>query len=245
MLPAEFLGSPSEATFPCNLSIRAVAASVPALARQENRPWLEVALGDVCESTEFAVLAPQRADFPGSAVGECPRRFCNTLTFVVRHQEVLRAGLRLRLCVGGNRVRPSELGQAWVDLRRQALQDMRRCGAEVWESPEVRIPLVCSSSNSQEYVALVFCVDADPQKVCLAVDADARTVRDVVASYGDIAEPVGQDDLPSRGLGWSREWDLPSMPFCWPQHNRLHSGRGVRFLPRYPPHLGRCIVVHL
>mmetsp|Transcript_59999 Transcript_59999/g.131812 ORF Transcript_59999/g.131812 Transcript_59999/m.131812 type:complete len:445 (-) Transcript_59999:82-1416(-) len=122
------------------LSVRAVAASVPALTRpgvwSRQRPRLEVALGDVQKDTELADFAGDHVAADGGSGGvgtcarECPWRFGDTLTFIVSLKDLLGPGLRLKLRAFNDVTlgpvqfklsRVDDLGEACVDLRRRAL----------------------------------------------------------------------------------------------------------------------------
>lgn len=197
------------------LSLRVVGASAPALAPpgflSRQRPRLEVSLGSVQKDTEFADYEADGAALP--CARECPWRFGDALTFMVKIKDVLGPGLRLRLralsdvTLGPVQFQLSsvaELGEACVDLRRRALpgcvrdaSKQRPGAAEVWQSPVLLIPLshvrggqVCEGQElgqSVGHVALAFSLDTDPEEILEALDAETRTVKEVITGHANTA----------------------------------------------------------
>ena len=135
---------------------------------------------------------------------ECPWRFGDTLTFMVSLKDVTAGpGLRVKLraqsditlgLVQFQMSREAEIGEACVDLQRRVLPGCcdRRIlrGVEVWESPVQLVPLghvrggVVSNDQglgqAVAHVALSFSVDCDPEKILSAIEADAKSVTDVL-----------------------------------------------------------------
>eukprot|EP00439_Symbiodinium_sp_Y106_P055026 s1815_g7.t1 len=84
------------------LSVRVVAAAVPALGKpgwmSSQRPRLEVSVGDTHKETELGDY--EEGNSRGSCDGaskDCPWRFGDTLTFKLNLQDVLGPGLKLKL----------------------------------------------------------------------------------------------------------------------------------------------------
>lgn len=215
------------------LSVRVVAASVPALSEpgywSRQRPRLEAILGDVPKETELAdYVASSGSDNKGRAAGacskECPWRFGETLTFKVTLKDLLGPGLRLRLLglsdinVGPLQVHLShiaELGEACVDIRRRVLPGCVRCengrsreSVPMWESPVLLIPMAHvrggvigdgqALGEAVGHVALSFSTDTDPEEILAAVDAEQRTVSDILADRAEgvfrwLNVPLGDD----------------------------------------------------
>mmetsp|Transcript_102832 Transcript_102832/g.299975 ORF Transcript_102832/g.299975 Transcript_102832/m.299975 type:complete len:321 (+) Transcript_102832:307-1269(+) len=196
------------------LSVRVVAASIPALAKpgfwSRQRPRLEVALNKVTKETELADFAEGGAAEDGAACGgECPWRFGDTLTFIVGLKDVIGPGLKLHLTAHSDVTlgplqlqlsQVAEVGEARVDLRSRALPGCvparrRQGGAESWDSPVLLIPLNHvrgglvgegqELGNAVAHVALAFSADTDPDRVLEAADAETRTVADVLQGHAD------------------------------------------------------------
>uniref|UniRef100_A0A6T1E6K8 WW domain-containing protein n=1 Tax=Alexandrium monilatum TaxID=311494 RepID=A0A6T1E6K8_9DINO len=196
------------------LSVRVVAASIPALPKpgywSRQRPRLEVALDKVKKETELADYSEgSAAEGGGACACECPWRFGDTLTFIVNLKDVLGPGFKLRLTaisdvfLGPVQLQLSqvaEVGEARVDLRTRALPGCvparRRPGrAESWDSPVLLIPLahvrgglVCQDQelgNAVAHVALAFSADADPDCIIEAAEAETRSVADVLQGHAD------------------------------------------------------------
>lgn len=146
------------------LSIRVVAASVPALSEPGfwslQRPRLEVTVGDARKQSEladFMVDQPSGPKVAGAFSEECPWRFGDILTFAINGPEDVLKVPGLHLCLRAQSdvvVGPvqlefahvPDLGEAAVDIRSRVLPACVRSkqlhgGIETWESPVLVFPL--------------------------------------------------------------------------------------------------------
>lgn len=196
------------------LSVRIVAASVPAVAQpgfwSRQRPRLEVTLDKAKKETEFADYEQgSTAEGGGACAHECPWRFGETLTFIATLKDVLGPGLKLRLTAHSDVTlgpvqlqlsQVAEVGEARVDLRSRALPGCvpsrrKPGGAESWDSPVLLIPLAHvrgglvgegqELGNAVAHIALAFSTDADPDDILEAAEAETRTVADVLQGHAD------------------------------------------------------------
>lgn len=211
------LRRPRETAASFKLSVRVVAASAPALAEpgfwSQQRPRLEVCLGDTQKDTELADFAGKDTTSPsvGACARECPWRFADTLTFAATVQDVQGPGLRLRLRAQSDLslgpvqlqlVRAADLGEACVDLRRRVLPSCVRdhrtpAGVDLWESPVLLIPLMHVKGGvvgnkhdlgeAVAHIALSFSLNMNPEEILGVVEAERRPVSDVLASKCDRA----------------------------------------------------------
>lgn len=207
------------------LSVRVVAAAVPALGKpgwmSSQRPRLEVSVGDTHKETELGDY--EEGNSRGSCDGaskDCPWRFGDTLTFKLNLQDVLGPGLKLKLravsdiTLGPLQLQMSrvqEVGEACVNLRRRALPGCQprssSDGAQVWGSPVLLVPLshvkggVLGDAqllgDAAATVAVALSVDTDPDTILEAAEATTRTVSESLAlTAGDLMRQVGAP------IGW-------------------------------------------
>lgn len=193
------------------LSVRAVAASAPALPKpgvfSRSRPRLEVTLGDVMKTTEFGDY--EEGGSTSSVTGalstqECPWRFGDTLTFKASMKDIHGPGLKIRLracsdfALGPVQLQMSqvaELGEANLDLRRRVLPGCMSNAlktVESWASSIQLVPLnhvkgglVAEGQalgQAVGHIAVSFVVDTDPEDILALLEAEARTVSDMVAA---------------------------------------------------------------
>lgn len=191
------------------LGASALGIQAPGIFSRQ-RPYLEVNSGKTQKVTELADYESATSTREvGAGAKDCPWRFSDTLTFVVKLEDVLGPGLKLRLrtrsdiTIGPLQVelRAREVGEATLSLRQRILpacvQERRTDAgrASSWASPLMLVGLSHMKGGigggegalgeAVAHVTLLFSTDIDPEAILNAVDASTRSIPKKIEEKAD------------------------------------------------------------